>query len=63
MTKDEAFQKTYELLTQIVKMDGTDAMAGLALVSAYRVKDYAWMAQQLGDFMDLFGELKKALED
>lgn len=63
MSKDEAFEKAYELLGQFAKIDGTDVMAGLALVSAKRDKDYAWMAQQLGDFMDLFGELKKVLEN
>jgi len=62
-SKDQAFEKAYELLCQITKMDGTDVMAGIALVSAKRDKDYAWMAQQLGGFIDLFGELKKILEE
>lgn len=63
MSKDQAFEKAYELLCQITKMDGTDVMAGIALISAKRDKDYAWMAQQFGDFIDLFGELKKILEE
>ena len=62
-SKDQAFEKAYELLCQITKMDGTDVMAGIALISAKRDKDYAWMAQQLGDFINLFSELKKTLEE
>ena len=63
MSKDQAFEIAYKFLNQITKMDGTDVMAGIVLVSAKRDKDYAWMAQQLGDFIDLFGELKKILEE
>lgn len=63
MSRDEALQKAYELLSQFAKMDGTDAMAGLSLVSAKVARDYEWFAQQLGDFVGLFGELKKVLED
>ena len=44
------------------KMNGTDCMAGLSLVSAKRAKDYSWFAKQLGEFMCLFGELKITLE-
>lgn len=62
MSKDEALERAYDLLNQFAKMDGTDVMAGLSLVSAKRDKDYTWMARQLGDIMDMFGELKKTLE-
>lgn len=60
--KDEAMEKAYDLLSQFAKMDGTDCMVGLSLVSAKRAKDYSWFAKQLDEFMCLFGELKRILE-
>jgi hypothetical protein len=60
--KDEAMERAYDLLSQFAKMNGTDCMAGLYLVSAKRAKDYSWFAKQLGEFVCLFEELKKTLE-
>lgn len=60
--KDEAMEKAYDLLSQFAKMNGIDCMAGLSLVSAKIAKDYSWFAKQLGEFMCLFGELKRTLE-
>ena len=62
MTKREAMQNAYDMLSRIVKGGESEAMAGLALVSAKRSKDYEWFAQQLEDFIDLFSEWDRVLK-
>lgn len=63
MTKDEAMQEAYDMLSRIVKGGDSDTMAGLALVSAKRSKDYEWFAEQIEDFIDMFNEWDKVLRD
>ena len=46
--------KATTVISQFIKMNGTNCMAGLSLVSAKRAKDYSWFAKQLGEFMCLF---------
>ncbi len=59
MTKTEAIEQTCELLHRLLGKN--NAEAHLAIISAKRVKDTAWMKKQLGEMIDLFKELKNSL--
>ncbi len=62
MTKKEAMERAYDVLERIIKGGESEAIAGLALVSAHRAKDYKWFAKQLDDFIDMFEGYRKVLD-